>query len=629
MASGTVHESVDNGPTELAAEPTTDKQYGSDSETILEDMKRLELEKKKIADLEQQPSPPPPAATAAAGASNAIERDDVESVEVVSKPTVIEDFIRNFLISNEMHDALDVFQREWYNKLQGGDAGDEMAAIAAIPDIYVQRERLSATVKTLRGSLERMESVTRRVKGTWDGLRKERDFHRMHHRRVAQEKKELLKQLKRLKKYCDSLEPTISALRTKYEAAAKEKMLFRIDRDKMAVKMDAMEEQIRNIEQNHIEHPHRTSTANKHSDSGRSLSAKTQSLPQRRDAKRASSSSTKSKASKSTTAAAAATTTWPTFSGTNPFQFGGGQQLTEPVALEKLTLHKTLSVGEHAVSSMALHPTKDIVATASDDMSWKLWNLPSGQLIMAGEGHKDWVSAASFDPAGAHLATSSGDGTIKIWDFLGSRCLTTLEEHTSVVWDCRFHFEAAQFVASCSMDHTVKLWDVEHSRCRQTYRGHVDSVNCVAFQPFSNHIVSASGDKTISFWDCRSALCVQTFYGHRNSINHVAFNRRSDAIASCDADGIVKVWDIRMIRERTHIDCGKLEHPAAHCLFDAADKRLVVASHDALLKVYDAGNGQLLGSLAGHQDAVNAAVLSHDGKAIVSVSSDATLRVWQ
>merc|ERR1719474_1218540 len=72
--------------------------------------------------------------------------------------------------------------------------------------------------------------------------------------RVLQEKKELLKQLKRLKKYCDAFEPTISSLRMKYENAKKEKMLFRIDRDKMAVKMDAMEEQIRNIQENYIEH---------------------------------------------------------------------------------------------------------------------------------------------------------------------------------------------------------------------------------------------------------------------------------------------------------------------------------------------------------------------------------------
>merc|ERR1719153_1551143 len=100
------------------------------------------------------------------------------------------------------------------------------------------------------------------------------------------------------------------------------------------------------------------------------------------------------------------TNSFPTFSTANPFLLGADEEETvEPVQIEKLNLFKTLNVHQHAVSKLALHPTKDIVATTSDDMTWKLWNLPSGELIMSGEGHKDWISAVSFSPAGSHLAT--------------------------------------------------------------------------------------------------------------------------------------------------------------------------------------------------------------------------------
>ena len=415
MATDKVEDDVQmdtDGLTGLVEEETTDKAYGSDSESILEDMKQIELQKKKIEDTDNvsntinTPTASPQQPTSG----------ESPSVEIVSKPTVIEDFIRNFLISNEMHDALDVFQREWYNKLQ---RDDEITAIAKIPDIYIQREKLESSVKSLRANLERMESVTERVKNTWDGLRKERDFHRMHHRRVLQEKKELIKQLKRLKKYCDAFEPTISSLRIKYENAKKEKMLFRIDRDKMAVKLDAMEEQIRNIQENYMEHQQGAAAAaaqkgaNSRSHSTRSSVSKlkrssTSSLTATRSS---GSTSTRPSASKQKASELATTASFPTFSASNPFILGvDAEDQPETAQIEKLNLHKTLSVHKHAVSKMALHPTKDIVATTSDDMTWKLWNLPSGELIMSGEGHKDWVSAASFDPAGAHLATSSGTG---------------------------------------------------------------------------------------------------------------------------------------------------------------------------------------------------------------------------
>ena len=37
-----------------------------------------------------------------------------------------------------------------------------------------------------------------------------------------------------------------------------------------------------------------------------------------------------------------------------------------------------------AISNIAIHPKKSILATASDDYTWKIWTLPAGELIMSG-----------------------------------------------------------------------------------------------------------------------------------------------------------------------------------------------------------------------------------------------------
>jgi WD40 repeat protein len=103
---------------------------------------------------------------------------------------------------------------------------------------------------------------------------------------------------------------------------------------------------------------------------------------------------------------------------------------TKIILLTKLLKVKFLITGHMmSIPSIALHPRKSILATASDDYTWKIWTIPQGDLIMSGEGHKDWVSGIAFHPRGSHLATSSGDCTIKIWDFMNASCSHTFKEH--------------------------------------------------------------------------------------------------------------------------------------------------------------------------------------------------------
>ncbi|ETO24542.1 hypothetical protein RFI_12617 [Reticulomyxa filosa] len=121
-------------------------------------------------------------------------------VSIESKPTVIDDFVRNFLVRHHMLETLNIFQREWYNMKQEQENKDDIMSInLSIPDIYLQKENLENKVQQLEHELEQARRIVEKAKQTWEKLKKERDFHRMHHRRVVQEKNILVDQLKRLK----------------------------------------------------------------------------------------------------------------------------------------------------------------------------------------------------------------------------------------------------------------------------------------------------------------------------------------------------------------------------------------------------------------------------------------------
>ena len=127
----------------------------------------------------------------------------------------------------------------------------------------------------------------------------------------------------------------------------------------------------------------------------------------------------------------------------------------DPPRVESFQMKKAFKAHLNSVSAIAFHPRKPVLATVSDDETWKIWSVPNGDAVMSGEGHKDWVSGVDFHPSGTHLATSSGDSTVKLWDFSKANCSHTFTDHTQSVWGGSFH-HSGDFLASCGMDHTCR-----------------------------------------------------------------------------------------------------------------------------------------------------------------------------
>jgi chromosome segregation ATPase len=102
-----------------------------------------------------------------------------------------------------------------------------------VPDVYRQNLDLSSKVDALQKEVETYKGIASKARSTYDKLRKERDFHRMHHKRVMQEKQRLMADVKRLKQNYSKYDPMMAQLQSKYENAMKERMLTKIERDKL------------------------------------------------------------------------------------------------------------------------------------------------------------------------------------------------------------------------------------------------------------------------------------------------------------------------------------------------------------------------------------------------------------
>ena len=97
-------------------------------------------------------------------------------------------------------------------------------------------------------------------------------------------------------------------------------------------------------------------------------------------------------------------------------------------------------------------------------------------------------------------------------------------------------------------------------------------------------------------------------------------------LASTDADGVAKLWDVRMVAELKSMAAG--EHPLNKCCFDRSSEVLAAASDNSKILCFNTATAELLHTLNGHEDAVQAVVFDPRGEFLVSAASDSTFRLW-
>ena len=68
-----------------------------------------------------------------------------------------------------------------------------------------------------------------------------------------------------------------------------------------------------------------------------------------------------------------------------------------------------------SITSIAWHPSRPILATTSEDLSIRLWDLETGKRMDELYGPVETPIRLNFSPSGTRLASSGGDNT-RIWE---------------------------------------------------------------------------------------------------------------------------------------------------------------------------------------------------------------------
>jgi len=197
-----------------------------------------------------------------------------------------------------------------------------------------------------------------------------------------------------------------------------------------------------------------------------------------------------------------------------------------------------------------------IVVSGADDCLARVWDTASGTCLAALAGHSAvvWGLCALGGPR-MRVATSSRDGTARLWDLAGSdgrtwrprdgqplRGIAAAEvcrKHSAAVLSMDATVVAAEdprFFATGGADGLCALWDSATGECRTTFTGHSHGVHCVKLASFRNllpeeeryaagdpsmppaHLASGSQDCTVRIWCTRSGQCLAELRDHQNPV---------------------------------------------------------------------------------------------------------------
>ncbi|WP_250280953.1 WD40 repeat domain-containing serine/threonine protein kinase [Frankia sp. CiP1_Cm_nod2] len=303
------------------------------------------------------------------------------------------------------------------------------------------------------------------------------------------------------------------------------------------------------------------------------------------------------------------------------------------------------------VLSVVFSPNEQVLASSSRDGTVRLWDITDrAHPRLLGRpltGPTDGVTSVAFSPDGHTLAGGSWDRTIWLWDvtdLAAPRPLAgPIAGHTDAVTAVAFSPDG-KILASGSRDRTVRLWDVtDRSDPRplgEPLISHSDAVVSVAFSPDGRALASAGYDNTVRLWDLtdrsRPRLFGSPLVGHTAFVFSVAFSPDGHVLASGGFDGTIRLWNVtdrsdpHLIGDPLRVSTSTTVRSVA---FSPNGRTLASGSFEGMIRLWDIADPSrprpLGGPLTGHQDWVLSVAFSPDGRTLASGSRDNTVRLWK
>lgn len=341
---------------------------------------------------------------------------------------------------------------------------------------------------------------------------------------------------------------------------------------------------------------------------------------------------------------------------------GNGSKSTAPdqtaqaakESLVRKAWKSTVELRSHvdSIQAVAFHDTDFRLASASDDMTIKLWDLAEPKKgkgavepTVTYRGHVSPVLSLAMSSGSGILYSGDASGKIYTWKLPASDAkpgpfnpelaVGSLAGHTDAVWALDCH-QNGRLLLSAGADEIARVWDTSSEGALEltTTTTSSASMGCAEFAKSDvSKFVFGCASGYAAVCDVKSGsvlLTLGTDDGQGSAVNAIKTHTTLSFVATANEDKTINFYDLKS---------GDLLHSmVAHQAgvgsigFDSSGLYMVSGGHDRSIRIWDVGTRTCVNEITCHRmkrdEAINAVAFHASLPYFVSGGADSTLKIF-